>query len=1774
MDPRTGRPPPAAAAAAGAPATTAGAAPAAASARSPRTARRASGDATAAAAAASSGPVDPRRRPTPARPAATTPTPDPGPALPPAHAVPVKREAAETPLSGGAGGGGNGAADVQVRVPAKRPRPETPAKPPPLPDALVAFPDMVLASLAAGDVRTAAAVTASAWTHLAATAPPPAFLYVGFAVLGRRSPTLFRDAALVGTLLSALSGVDVAASGGRPAPAPAAWLAANLLWAAFRDMPAWPAEFALAYVDDAAGDRRWVDHPECAAWVDALLTALPHGARLDEAGRVVPIAVTPDSPARFAPAAQLAVRQRLITAVQALASATPVAPLPGSGAGGLGAAAAPATQERQLLRLLLAGAGIEAVREEAAARLEGWLAATSPLQREARELRARLVQLTTGWAPTDAAVVAALVRVRLRTSPPSELEEHLGVVAQLLGRHAKYGPHALYTVVTDELAAMAAAGSAAATVGAAPTPTGAAGSAARRPVPNATAVRVLASLLVALAGQPGAPPAAYLLGQSLRNALLAQAGAPLDGVAAHVQALMERVARQLPGLRWAPLASGLFELAGPDALAAIGAAPTDAGLVLEPLVQALVPVLRLAAIQDEPAAAAAAAADGAAPSEAERPDPRWTNLRTMQDAALAGLAQLAAGAREAALGGLPVAPSAYGPLKLEDVASACRQLLFLELTAEPTLVRPEGSATVPREPPLAEYAPVDAALLFRVLDLPMPRDRQVVLLEALARRACLHQAYGHLAAASGRPRPAAGPAAPPGPGRSPLAAVTPAEAAALVGGLLELARYRPPAGLPLPPDAPENRRFAVASLYWRVWLALVALACQAPATLGALLWQRYPTARQLLEMVMTRIFQFPALLPPEAAGGAAEVLAAEAQRAQQETEAILAFECRVATAHAGKPVEVDEASSLFLAPANRLTLFDPQGPARPPPANVLAALERAAAQYRLPQALYQCRDPPYLADLVKRRPADAASPAAGAWLGRLVATDPSLLDMLPAAPIYTLALDAAEARQAAGGAVTSADGLIAALTARCQRSLHAAAALPPSAAAELPDEADWRDMLSALAHPQRPRRAAAHAVLSLACSSPGTDLGGRDGPAWLARLVPPASAGRAAVPPAWVRVLHPALVAAAAVETDAPVLQAYVHAAARLDAAPLLADLAAVLVLQRPLVAQHLLEGGSDSAQFWDAAAIALCERLARAPAAADAAAAVLDTLPALLRLLVWTHQRPWATTPAAASLRSTLTAGLSGADVLATALRILADRQRHGGAVPLSLLQDLLRSGVAGVAGAGLLAAAAPVAHLVPAVLADRALWLLDAEALQAALAMLGALANRMDAGAVERARAALAAAGASASSLAAAAQHATGAPLHPDVAALFTKLAPQATEAERAMAVDQAPPRTARLSRRGAPRTAAEPAAPATAAVRSAYRDARGRAQAAPLSATRGTLTSAPAVDAAQSGVAVVAAATQDPSALVVPEVPGLALDLVHRTAAFADCPSLDAILGTCASPARARAVLAAWLAAAPWAEVDAWLVDRLDAAARGARPTAPGVELDVLTALLRHTRGWAATVTAADDVHRPPRRPLSAQMQPPKARATPWTSLAPLHRLHADAACAAAWLVDWILADAVTAGGATLDRRLTLLASVTAGERAVAAAVTERLAARLRWALAAPPPSDGPAATAAASLALAWCDMVPSARRWLRSPLGLAVPWPIADVQQVNGGRQRSLWVDQARGVGALTAGVLMGGVAGRATSHRQRCTSCCCGCSRTAPPAVPSAGARPTCGCAGW
>ena len=50
-------------------------------------------------------------------------------------------------------------------------------------------------------------------------------------------------------------------------------LAANLLYCSHAEIVPWPEAFLRLYIEDAIGERVWVEHPECKLFTDNIITA-------------------------------------------------------------------------------------------------------------------------------------------------------------------------------------------------------------------------------------------------------------------------------------------------------------------------------------------------------------------------------------------------------------------------------------------------------------------------------------------------------------------------------------------------------------------------------------------------------------------------------------------------------------------------------------------------------------------------------------------------------------------------------------------------------------------------------------------------------------------------------------------------------------------------------------------------------------------------------------------------------------------------------------------------------------------------------------------------------------------------------------------------------------------------------------------------------------------------------------------------------------------------------------------------------------------------------------------------------------------------------------------------------------------------------------------------------------------------------------------------------------------------------------------------------------
>ncbi|XP_045530676.1 integrator complex subunit 1 [Pieris brassicae] len=195
--------------------------------------------------------------------------------------------------------------------------------------------------------------------------------------------------------------------------------------------------------------------------------------------------------------------------------------------------------------------------------------------------------------------------------------------------------------------------------------------------------------------------------------------------------------------------------------------------------------------------------------------------------------------------------------------------------------------------------------------------------------------------------------------------------------IFQLCQFHPPDNITLPAGytAPS---LAITALYWRGWLVLTMLAAHNPHQFAERAATTYPTLRALIECCITGK---PSIEWTNGPG--------ETERTETERASILQLESHLAAASnaANKlPLPITEHSSRLLS---QLTLMEPLGPARRPPAGVLEALQTLSSQLRLGRLL--CRQPALLLQLVERHGTRRAMP----WLHQLLRHERLELSVLP-----------------------------------------------------------------------------------------------------------------------------------------------------------------------------------------------------------------------------------------------------------------------------------------------------------------------------------------------------------------------------------------------------------------------------------------------------------------------------------------------------------------------------------------------------------------------------------------------------------------------------------------------------------------------------------------------------------------------------------------------------------------------------------------------------------
>ena len=201
----------------------------------------------------------------------------------------------------------------------------------------------------------------------------------------------------------------------------------------------------------------------------------------------------------------------------------------------------------------------------------------------------------------------------------------------------------------------------------------------------------------------------------------------------------------------------------------------------------------------------------------------------------------------------------------------------------------------------------------------------------------------------------------------------------------QLTAYTYPESISLPADY-QPPSMAITASYWKAWQMLLIMTAYNPEEFGTVGWESYPTLRALMEMCITSQFIFP---PPTIACSpekVEEVRATELQLASHEKQQILEFESQLAAASSKQLIT--EQSSLLLS---TITSMNPLGPLRRPPQAVLDQLKQMNTHYKLGHLLCRSRQPDFLLDILQRQGTNQAMP----WLADLVESSEGSFSVLP-----------------------------------------------------------------------------------------------------------------------------------------------------------------------------------------------------------------------------------------------------------------------------------------------------------------------------------------------------------------------------------------------------------------------------------------------------------------------------------------------------------------------------------------------------------------------------------------------------------------------------------------------------------------------------------------------------------------------------------------------------------------------------------------------------------
>eukprot|EP00794_Sanderia_malayensis_P009153 gene9152-10125_t len=667
---------------------------------------------------------------------------------------------------------------------------------------------------------------------------PDPLIYLTLIGLAKTKPDVFQLKPVTQHLLMFLKR-ETSTSAVKPKPNPLLTsMACNILTNVFQNEDNWPQSFIKAYVDDALGDRSWVDSEHCKVFVDNIITAfgtvMPAKATAGEQPRKESLTISAGEMLTHAGASD---EQKILKEFGITVTADePASTIPRYASPTMESAVQYYIQDivkeqltkrqvidgvsRNMLRFLASVCGYSEVRLLASQKVESWLQ-NPKLTRPAQELLMSVAMNCNTHMADDIEVIGNFVKLRLKPKPLAN--HYIACIRELVNQHPDNLGTTLKHVIYNELGQ-------------------------QRNPNNMSVLQVIFQI------EP--ENAAKYLALVFQDLLVNR-----EEYLKPLKALFREIVRILRyEINFSSFCRGLMQERNDTFLSELEQNTKDR--VFSSLVS-LIAMSMLTSVS--PAVREIAVAMG----RGEKRD-----LSVLQEFQT----QISLIQRDAVWWFHTKVIPMFNPHEKEYI-SCLNKVMFLESNdcyqskdSWPSENEVGFLLNLVRDVPLVEDALIRILCLGLSEEFPMNCADALDIIERLAQRSAVL--------------------------RTGLPGLE-VERQAVIEMLLSLSVYSHPKEISLPTGY-QPPQLCISNLYWKGWTILLILAACNPMTIGLPLWQSYPTSRTMMEMVITRNYSFPPLATGECS--IEEIKSAELQLSRAEKDDILVFESHLAAATTGKSI--------------------------------------------------------------------------------------------------------------------------------------------------------------------------------------------------------------------------------------------------------------------------------------------------------------------------------------------------------------------------------------------------------------------------------------------------------------------------------------------------------------------------------------------------------------------------------------------------------------------------------------------------------------------------------------------------------------------------------------------------------------------------------------------------------------------------------------------------------------------------------------------------------